>query len=60
MSAKYNFSIERKGQKSGDRETLQVVNCDSFDEARKIVEKAIHDRELVEKPEEIEVEEEDE
>lgn len=47
MSAKYNFSIERVG-KSG-LETLQVVNCDSFDEARKIVEKAIYDRELYEK-----------
>lgn len=46
MAAKYNFSIERKGIKG--RETFQVIGCDSFDEAIRIVEKGVHDREIFE------------
>lgn len=38
MTTKYNFS-----KTIGD-ETFQVVNCDSFDEAIKIVERAVKDR----------------
>lgn len=41
MAAKYNYS-----RKLGN-ETFQVVNCDSFDEAIKIVEKGIKDRILL-------------
>ena len=45
--AKYNFSATRRNGLNY-QETLQVVNCDSFDEARRIVEKALHERELQE------------
>ena len=47
---KYNFSISRRawGNKG---EVFQVVNCDSFDEAIKAVEKGIYERELKEKEE---------
>ena len=38
MAAKYNYS-----RKLGN-ETFQIINCDSFDEAIKIVEKGIYDR----------------
>ena len=49
MTAKYNFSIKRQGEKG--EETFQVINCDSFDEAIKIVEKGVYDRELKEQQE---------
>lgn len=48
MSAKYNFSIRRNNVIKGFSEELQIINCDSFDEARRIVEKAVVDRELFE------------
>lgn len=46
--AKYNFSVNRRNLIKNYPETFQVVNCDSFDEARRIVERAISDRELFE------------
>mgnify|MGYP003394927372 CR=1 FL=1 len=46
MSMRYNYSVERKNAK-GMVETLQVTNCDSFDEAIKVVEKGLRDREIV-------------
>lgn len=48
MSAKYNFSVNRYNRLKQVSEELQVINCDSFDEARRIVEKAVADRELFE------------
>ena len=48
MAAKYNFSAIRFNCLKGYQEEFQVVNCDSFEEARRIVEKAVHDRELFE------------
>lgn len=48
MSAKYNFSATRYNRLNQIHEQLQVVNCDSFDEARKIVEKALVERNLLE------------
>lgn len=46
---KYNYSLERVNVR-GQRETLAVQGCDSFDEAIKIVEKGAYDRELAEVP----------
>ncbi len=46
MAAKYNFSATRYNRLKNYQEEFQVVNCDSFEEARRIVEKAIHEREL--------------
>lgn len=46
---KYNYSLERVNVR-GERETLSVQGCDSFDEAIKIVEKGKYDRELSEAP----------
>lgn len=51
MAAKYNFSATRINRLKHYQEEFQVVNCDSFEEARRIVEKAIHDRELQENEE---------
>ncbi len=48
---KYNYSIERRNALN-QRETFQVVNCDSFDEAIKAVEKGVYERELKEKEKE--------
>ena len=45
--AKYNYSIERKNAR-GQKEVLQVVNCDSFEEAVTKVKKGVHARDLVE------------
>lgn len=45
---KYNFSVTRQNRLKHYMEELQVTGCDSFDEARKVVEKAVHDRELFE------------
>lgn len=50
MAAKYNFGITRKNTNQ-QIEEFQVVNCDSFDEAIKIVEKGVYDRELKEQQE---------
>lgn len=47
MAKKYNFSIQRLNG-MGFVEALQVEGCDSFDEAIRIVERAVHDRELTE------------
>jgi len=44
MTKKYNFSIEIPTPEGN--ETFQVVNCDSFDEAIKIVKRGIYDRKL--------------
>ena len=46
---KYNFSASRFNPLKGYHEILEVTGCDSFDEARKVVEKAVYDRELFEK-----------
>ena len=48
MASKYNFSASRYNRLRNYQETLEVVNCDSFDEARRIVDRAVADRELFE------------
>jgi hypothetical protein len=49
MAKKYNFSITRRNPITGNPETFQVVDCDSFEEAQQVVNKAVYDRELLEK-----------
>jgi len=44
MTKKYNFSIEIPTPEGN--ETFQVVGCDSFDEAIKVVKKGVYDRKL--------------
>lgn len=44
MTKKYNFSIEIPTPEGN--ETFQTVNCDSFDEAIKVVKKGVYDRRL--------------
>ncbi len=46
---KYSYSLERVNVR-GQKETLSVQGCDSFDEAIKVVEKGAYDRELMEAP----------
>ena len=49
---KYNYSVERVNSRK-QKEVLQVVNCDSFDEAVKAVEKGVYSRELMEQAAEV-------
>lgn len=48
MANRYNFSVQRKSKLTGMMETFGVEQAASFDEARKEVEKGIHDQELKE------------
>ena len=46
MSKKYNLSIRARKEGPFGEETFQVEGCDSFDEALKIVLRAIQEREV--------------
>lgn len=52
MASRYNFSVQRRNKLTGHVETFQVIEANSFDEARKEVEKGVHDQELQELAEE--------
>jgi len=49
MARKFNFSIQRVDQRTNRFETVGVEGCDSFDEAIKLVERGVYERELAEK-----------
>lgn len=49
MASRYNFSVQRYNQITNRNEIFQVIECNSWEEARKEVEKAIRDQDLIEK-----------
>lgn len=48
MASRYNFSKQRTNAITGELETYQVIEANSFDEARNEVDKGIRDQALIE------------
>jgi hypothetical protein len=48
MASRYNFSKQRKNKITCELETFQVIEANSFDEARNEVDKGIRDQALAE------------